>query len=593
MLSRWVCYYFGLMLLAGALIVSAQDTDDLSNILPETLLPLPPKPDGLFTSNVNFVDFSIHDSDVLKIPNTHYWLKSGIYYDHRIYPYLVVFDEATWTQRFIRYPQDRYAFDLSSENDVLRDDNLLYMTLHGDNYDDTEIWQLNLSDWTLSLYQPKCPMYSPTVGELRDAFETGIQTIFSDEHLQFCDPKTGEILQTSSDLPYGNLSPDGKWLLVYNFDPNTYIAQLVGYEIGTGRQHELGVIDPSGDYYGAWGFWGWFGTQFIITQRDMPEWSSEFVYVGDVTKPNSLHVPFWRWRFRATNSFEEYPPRFVFVSGYEGGDIIGGHGGGGCSLEIYDVLPAVLRTYRMGFLCHPEYGVVEGIGYYRGSFDFFSEDYYGVIRFNPLTQERVQLYPSAEIEQIIWVSPDEAYAAVVTDDSGYIDAISFRLNYQWESPQHPQVTLLDLKRDVPVFKMPVEDWLFWTEGSAPYVRSSITQVRSDAFVGIDSTRHNQAILYRIVGELGNPLKVQETMLGWNALAVSAETGYWLEDDEVAGQIIAHPIFGGQERVIMNYEADRFRVDVDPQPDATWIVKLLPAQEDTAYWEYRYTIRLRW
>jgi hypothetical protein len=90
-----------------------------------------------------------------------------------------------------------------------------------------------------------------------------------------------------------------------------------------------------------------------------------------------------------------------------------------CGYWSYDLATDTLVQPDLQGLCYPEYGDLFGIGYYR---EVTSTDrpLATLVRLDTQTGERRDLF-TGEIEQILWVSEDERYAAIVSDETRVVE----------------------------------------------------------------------------------------------------------------------------------------------------------------------------
>src|SRR5262249_24808396 len=149
-----------------------------------------------------------------------------------------------------------------------------------------------------------------------------------------------------------------RWLI--QTDVPAYI-RFYSYDLTTGERVVVGTLDPNTSGYAY--VWKWVGDDMLIVQDDMPEWSSNILYRGTVGVPGSLLNILMRYRFKIPDAYQDNPPRIDFVSGIEGGDWYE------CYHRVYYPETDVLLTYDMYHMCVPDYGTLDGVGYYRDEYN--------------------------------------------------------------------------------------------------------------------------------------------------------------------------------------------------------------------------------
>lgn len=204
------------------------------------------------------------------------------------------------------------------------------------------------------------------------------------------------------------ISPDGRYLVFgagihpepyyyYSYDTATYTPRLMGRITERYDEfREFGWLTP---------------THFFMIYSDMPQWSSQDVYVADVTAINSLHYVISRTGYRPVQTTN--PPGFQQMSAA----MNDGWHHGPCILEIYDVTTDKISQYDTGDLC--EYGIPIP----DGSGDQLFRAIYPnarVVRFNIYTGVQRSLF-TGEVETLGAVSPDGRWGLVGLGDSGVID----------------------------------------------------------------------------------------------------------------------------------------------------------------------------
>jgi hypothetical protein len=140
---------------------------------------------------------------------------------------------------------------------------------------------------------------------------------------------------------------------------------------------------------------------------------------------------------------------------------------------IYDLTTGEWQHYDYGRLGFPDYGSMDGVGYYRAvSEDLTRAD---VVRFNPLTGERETIFEGGEIEWVRWASEDERYAVLVLDTSGRIDRIPGSYADSWYGFGEMSLALVELASGTIPYTIPVD----WDDEVSRDILSDITLLRED------------------------------------------------------------------------------------------------------------------
>jgi hypothetical protein len=241
------------------------------------------------------------------------------------------------------------------------------------------------------------------------------------------------------------LSPDALGVAFIVEDPlsNTpaFHAALYSYEIATDTFNRLGDFD----IYTIRNFEGWMSdTVVVFSTREMGEFATQFTYVADVTRPGSMTLAAETPRIEPV--YNENPPSIEAVTGAEG---LGepAH----CIWSRYHGESGEREQIDLGNLCEPEYGSLQGTGYYRDVEGVHSATA-TLVAFNPTTGERRDLY-TGEIESVEWVSGDERYAILTLDQNGLIDAFPFLPDNQWGLPGYPLLSLVNLTTGETLYRM--------------------------------------------------------------------------------------------------------------------------------------------
>ena len=251
-------------------------------------------------------------------------------------------------------------------------------------------------------------------------------------------------------------SDDGQWVLALGEDENITIAY--SYNPATDTILELGAMPCT--YCIELRAVRWFGSTVMIWSVQNIETRSEhIIYSADMNRAHSLRAALSRTTYLP--EFYDDPPRYDYVD-YTIPDDWADVWATTCQHVIFDVNTQQRRVTDKGPLCHPEYGDLHGLGYYR-DVSRGAEGIVGLTAFDARTQEREILY-EGEIEWIEWVSDDERYAVVALDDNGRVDALPFLDPGYWNVPDTPSIALIDLVTDQVVF----ENWTRWNICDEPF-----------------------------------------------------------------------------------------------------------------------------
>ncbi len=213
------------------------------------------------------------------------------------------------------------------------------------------------------------------------------------------------------------VSPDGKWLTFAGELPDRKTLTIFSYEIKTGKLVKNGQFDQ--EPYIGWVLYvdwvRWIDNSTLLMRHGCGlEQCLRELWVVDVTRPNSVE-------YALIDRFEpEYydNPSRLEVHYSPAKWTIAEERDSPCGHYVFYIKTRTRKRYTYGDLCIAEYGPQVGTGYYRAVAKNGKSA--TLVRFNPITRQRRSLY-QAEIEQVLWVSADERYAALVLDDNGRID----------------------------------------------------------------------------------------------------------------------------------------------------------------------------
>lgn len=207
-----------------------------------------------------------------------------------------------------------------------------------------------------------------------------------------------------------DMSPDGRYLILRGaLTGNNYGDRFYSYEIETRTFRVIGEVRGFFDHIG---FSYWLSpSYFVVTARDMPEWSTTFQYVGNAGEINSLQSAISMLRFFPCPVYD--PPGLEVMYAVMGD----GQTAGPCFINFYDAETGQTRPYDTGALC--EYGIPIP----DGSGDQLFRAIYPsavVVRYNVFTGTRQNLYVG-EVETLGPVAPDGSRGLIALDDSGVVD----------------------------------------------------------------------------------------------------------------------------------------------------------------------------
>lgn len=314
------------------------------------------------------------------------------------------------------------------------------------------VWSFDLQTETFLRLLPSCN--NPAQLSLRDVearwiYVTGVST----DQTHLCETASGhksdplpvKLWQvqppfSTEPLPVFE-SPDNRWLLLFGEADNQ--TWVYSYDIQAQRLMDLGRI--ACNFCIERGSVEWFGTTVTIWSLN-PEDDSIAIFSANVAEADSLNLAITRPHY--SPAFYDDPPRYDYVNFTTPEDIWETQ----CQRVIYDILTGQKQVTEMGSLCRPEWGHLDGTGYYR-DVRRGAEGIAALTSFNGDTLESAVLY-EGEIEWIDWISPDGRYAVVVLDNSGFIDTPPFLDPlFSWGIPQSPTLAYVDLSTQQVMFEI--------------------------------------------------------------------------------------------------------------------------------------------
>jgi hypothetical protein len=232
-------------------------------------------------------------------------------------------------------------------------------------------------------------------------------------------------------------------------------------------------------------------TEYFIELRDMPEWSTAYGYVLDLTQPNSFKqvLSSLRWPIVVADN----PPRLITLDSPSNSPDIGSDRPAHCTRSIYYFDTHSLKNHDYGALCVTEYGPVDGTGYYR---HVLTNGKASLVRYNPNTKQQTELY-QGEIERVFWVSSDEHYAVLGLDNSGKIDnrpGFEFDGTFAYMNVINPVIALVDLRKNTILFKVASDVGTLQNDSSGYSSTSEVKQLTSDILLIASITPNDQGTL---------------------------------------------------------------------------------------------------
>ncbi|HEX2907805.1 MAG TPA: hypothetical protein VHO69_13130 [Phototrophicaceae bacterium] len=336
---------------------------------------------------------------------------------------------------------------------------------------DAEVWLYSRRQQTLSPFVAQCATADGQPDEGWRLVAELWTIIVQDESAALCNRLTGA---TSAPLPENyrwplesigrsgpitSVSPDRKYVAFIGqigaeWQPAaSRQIEVFSYETQTGTILSLGIMEAATSL----DFGQWIGNQITIVtgENDFVEFSE--VWIADVTRSKNLE-----FAFNVTGGgpgFEEYPPRYLI--GYNPYT-----NASGCGRTTYYVETHETVELDLDGLCHPEYGDIEGVGYYRDVPFGESRECctpapakvveVPFVRYDTRTSERQELY-RGEIEAVYWVSPNEQYAILLLDQDGEIDFFPYLDAFNYQQLGLPYLALVDLQTGETLATTPMDE----------------------------------------------------------------------------------------------------------------------------------------
>ncbi len=254
------------------------------------------------------------------------------------------------------------------------------------------------------------------------------------------------------------MSPDEKWLSFFGDVQEKEKRAVFSYEIKTRKLVNNGQLGRE-PYIGQEPYINWErwvdNTTVLISDYCGLDQCPTYYWIVDVTRPNNLQLALGE---RPAPVFKDNPPRLESyrIPAYA---VWAGESALPCERTVFYIRTRTHKTYKYGNLCIAEYGPQDGTGYYR---DVAKDGKTAtLVRFNPVTGQRANLY-RAEIEQVLWVSTDERYAALVLDDNGRIDTRPGRHMHIQGALGHPRLAILNLATGKRLYETE-EEFLWWDQ----------------------------------------------------------------------------------------------------------------------------------
>lgn len=264
---------------------------------------------------------------------------------------------------------------------------------------------------------------------------TGERVDLPSQDLDWAVPRT----DNPNSLPVFN-SPDGQWLILFGRDDAG--TQVFSYNTTTSTFRILGSLEcrECFDRHAV----NWYGHIIIMINWSFGE-DTHQLFSAIVNEVDSLS--FWAERPRYRPNFLNNPPRYDFINFSTPENFWETQ----CERISYDIRSETLSTTDMGPLCRLEWGMLDGIGYYR-DVTRGDEGIALLTAFDSNTGQSRVLF-EGEVESIEWVSPDERHAILVIDSDGRIDTPPFRSPlFNWGQPIDPMLAYVDLTTDTILFQ---------------------------------------------------------------------------------------------------------------------------------------------
>lgn len=444
--------------------------------------PWPPDPSDIFAEGVEIVDVIIREHAT---SNTSPQLDN----EARV---IRVFDYATqaWTE--FPYPDgvENFQYVRSwGENSLL----VYQETAPSGDPIAEDAYILNTHTGTVEPAQEHCGVVPPPRDENNWIFITDLES----GGLILCNTFTDE---TTMPLPEDITPIMGMWYPVpaRASENRIYIAfvgqdsqtpdwHITGYSYNreTGATVRLGDFRP--DDYPRVG--GWSVNDIAVFYTDgMPEWSVCRVYIAQAAVENSLKFAISNIRY--CPAFEEDDRiHLVAISDGDNSEFVFGT----CSRTEYNILTGETTYFDYDGLCWADYEREDGISYHRRvPYDLLERDRATLVRYNPDTREQVELY-EGEIEWVSWVSEDDHYAALVLDNSGYIDVVPGSDSQWWWIRGGGTLALVDLTTEHIIYQIHAG----WTSNMASgWATSYIQRLSENELFTLEAVPASMGYTYR-------------------------------------------------------------------------------------------------
>ncbi len=222
-------------------------------------------------------------------------------------------------------------------------------------------------------------------------------------------------------------------LMDYRDNPSSEDPQVILYDLTNEKITVLGSMQYWSDVddYASVCDWMTPTKGLICVNNSAFDWAATGYYAFDLTQPNSLQSVFGGW---GDTIFKlENPTRYFSIDSeyYVSFVSSGSRWDTPCQINVYDIIG--LHTHRLGGACLPFVWGADSISAVYGvpNFYYLATDeiaqsmlYTGISslhRFDAETETMSEPLLTGEIENILGVSPDERYIALIMDNNGVLD----------------------------------------------------------------------------------------------------------------------------------------------------------------------------
>ena len=578
----------------------------LSSLILLLLIPLPISAQHLDPYQVFDTSVKIHVSE---LPPT----MSNYDYDNELR--LLLLDK-----NIRLYPNEvTTVFDLIQVNGRI----LLQVQLETYSQYQSTTWEYDVETQQLSEFEPHCATTQFSASSLKEQPWTIIE---NDNHWILCNALNGE---KSPPLPDGfdwkidsiggeprpeiTLSPDQTMIAFMGIEAGQFQwadsreIYLFSYQPTTDKILNLDQFEAQESLY----FGHWIDTQVIINTGNTTRIGTMCALITDVIQVDNIYPTLCNQG--GGPDYIDHPPRLVIS--YELNHIP-------CGRTTYDINTHTTTRIELNGLCHPEYGDIETVGYYRDvPMGVMTEccvpppveiAEVPLVRYDSRTGERQELY-RGEIEAVFWVSTDEHYAIVVLDNNGEINIFPY-LDFWIGTMNFPVVSLIDLQTGN-IIEQTVKDE--WYSGSvmenARYdwaVNHGIFPLTDSSFLSIECfgetacrRENNRASLTSITSDgvihenlIDDPIMLtpdkqnlfiwskpyqlhlmQSDTIGINIYNLeTGETKPFIRDDKFKGSEIR--LITRSDENSVRVQADESSYDVGFNPDGTYYVEIVVPSE---------------